>query len=192
MIETDNSLAEVATGEASPEAVLRLARWLRANPDGWVRLYHGTAAPVPGANQGLFPTSTRRRNSLQSRSGYVSFSIFPGHAKMFALLAFPRRSVTVYGVDLRVRELVPDLDQLRNQRAWAERCVKPTLAHGLAYGHGPQVKGAVSAARLFAVRTVLPSRGATIGYQPSVSVATASVVRATLDVRPKTDFGASA
>jgi hypothetical protein len=70
--------------------------------------------------------------------------------------------------------------------------VKPTLAHSLAYGHGAQVKGAVSAARLFAVRTVLPSRGATIGYQPSVSVATASVVRATLDVRPKTGVGASA
>jgi len=52
------------------------------------------------------------------------------------------------GVDLRVGELVPDLDQLRNQRAWAERCVKPTLAHSLAYGHGAQVKGAVSAARL--------------------------------------------
>ena len=143
MIETNNPLAEVATGEASPEAVLRLARWLRANPDGWVRLYHGTAAHVPVANQGLLPTSTRRRNSLQSRSGYVSFSIFPGHAEMFALLAFPRRSVTVYGVDLRVRELRPDLDQLRNQRAWAERCVKPTLAHSLAYGHGAQVKGAL-------------------------------------------------
>jgi hypothetical protein len=50
----------------------------------------------------------------------------------------------------------------------------------------------VSAARLFAVRTVVPSRGATIGYQPSLSVATASVVRATLDVRPKTGVGASA
>ena len=192
MIESNNPLAEVATAEASPEAVLRLARWLRANPDGWVRLYHGTAAHVPVANQGLLPTSTRRRNSLQSRSGYVSFSIFPGHAEMFALLAFPRRSVTVYGVDLRVGERVPDLEQLRNQRAWAERCVKPTLAHSLAYGHGAQVKGAVSAARLFAVRTVWPSRGATIGYQPSVSVATASVVRATLDVRPKTGVGASA
>ena len=94
---------------------------------------------------------------------------------MFALLAFPRRSVTVYAVDLRVRELVPDLDQLRNQRAWAERCVKPTLAHSLAYGHGAQVKGAVSAARLFAVRTVTPSRGALLAYKPSVSVATASM-----------------
>jgi hypothetical protein len=192
MIESNNPLAEVATAEASPEAVLRLARWLRANPDGWVRLYHGTAAHVPVANQGLLPTSTRRRNSLQSRSGYVSFSIFPGHAEMFALLAFPRRSVTVYGVDLRVRELVPDLDQLRNQRAWAERCVKPTLAHSLAYGHGAQVKGAVSAARLFAVRTVVPSRGAMIGYQPSVGVATDSPSRAALDVRPKTGVGASA
>lgn len=182
MIETNNPLAEVAAGEASPKAVIHLARWLRANPDGWLRLYHGTAAHAPVETQGLLPTSTRRRNSLQSRSGYVSFSIFPGHAEMFALLAFPRQSVTVYGVDLRVRELVPDLDQLRNQRAWAERCVKPTLAHSLAYGHGAQVKGAVSAARLFPVRTVAPSRGATIGYQPSVGVATTSPSRAALDV----------
>jgi len=148
MIETNNPLAEVAAGEALPEAVLHLARWLRANPDGWLRLYHGTAAHVPVETQGLLPTSTRRRNSLQSRNGYVSFSIFPGHAEMFALLAFPRRSGTVCGVDLRDRELVPDLDQLRNQRAWAERSVKPTLAHGLAYGHGAQVRGAVSATRL--------------------------------------------
>lgn len=181
MIETNNPLAEVAAGEALPEAVLHLARWLRANPDGWLRLYHGTAAHVPVETQGLLPTSTRRRNSLQSRSGYVSFSIFPGHAEMFALLAFPRRSGTVCGVDLRDRELVPDLDQLRNQRAWAERSVKPTLAHSLAYGHGAQVRGAVSAARLFPVRTVTPSRGAMYDYRPSVSVATASPNRGVLD-----------
>ena len=181
MIETVNPLAEVAKGEASPEAVRRLARWLRANPDGWVRLYHGTDARVPVATEGLRPTSTRRRNSLQSRSGYVSFSIYPGHAEMFALLAFPRRAVTVYGVDLRVRELVPDADQLRNQRVWAERCVQPTLAHSLAYGHGAQVRGAVSAARLFAVRTVTPSQGALYDFKPSVGVATGSPSRTALD-----------
>lgn len=169
MIDSYNPLAEVAKGEASPEAVLRLARWLRANPDGWVRLYHGTDARVPVETEGLRPTGARRRNSLQSRSGYVSFSIYPGHAEMFALIAFPQRAVTVYGVDLRVRELVPDTDQLRNQRIWAERCVQPTLAHSLAYVHGAQVRGAVSAARLFPVRTVTPSRGALYGYRPSVS-----------------------
>jgi hypothetical protein len=174
MIESHNPLAEVAKGEASPEAVLRLARWLRANPDGWVRLYHGTDARLPIETEGLRPTSVRRRNSLQSRSGYVSFSIYPGHSEMFALIAFPQRSVTVYGVDLRVRELVPDTDQMRNQRIWAERCVRPTLAHSLAYGHGAQVRGAVSAARLFPVRTVTPSRGALCNYSSSVGVATVS------------------
>lgn len=181
MIESHNPLAEVAKGEASPEAVLRLARWLRANPDGWVRLYHGTDARLPIETEGLRPTSVRRRNSLQSRSGYVSFSIYPGHAEMFALIAFPQRAVTVYGVDLRVRELVPDTDQLRYQRIWAERCVQPTLAHSLAYGHGAQVRGAVSAARLFPVRTVTPSRAALFDYKPSVSVATASPNRSVLD-----------
>jgi hypothetical protein len=138
MIETANPLAEVAKGEASALAVARLARWLRSNPDGWLRLYHGTAASVPVESEGLLPTSTRRRNSLQSRSGYVSFSIYPGHAEMFALLAFPRRAVTVYGVDLRVRELVPDTDQLRNQRVWAERCVRPTLFERTALSKKPE------------------------------------------------------
>jgi hypothetical protein len=111
----------------------------------------------------------------------VSFSIYPGHAEMFALIAFPRRAVTVYGVDLRVREWVPDADQLRNQRVWAARCQRPTLAHSLAYGHGAQVRGAVSAARLFPVRTVTPSQGAVYGYRPSVGVATASLDRGGLN-----------
>lgn len=191
MIESHNPLAEVAKGEASPEAVLRLARWLRANPDGWVRLYHGTDARLPIETEGLRPTSVRRRNSLQSRSGYVSFSIYPGHAEMFALIAFPQRAVTVYGVDLRVRELVPDTDQLRNQRIWAERCVRPTLAHSLAYGHGAQVRGVVSAARLFPVRTVTPSRGALCNHSSSVGVATVSVGGGALDVRAKAGVGIS-
>ncbi len=128
---------------------------------------------------------------MQSRSGYVSFSIYPGHAEMFALLAFPQRSVTVYGVDLRVHELIPDTDQLRNQRLWADRCVRPTLAHSLAYGHGAQVRGAVSAARLFPVRTVTPSRSALCGYKLSVSVATASVMRGALHVRARAGVGIS-
>ena len=181
MIEFENPLAEVAKGEASPEAVLRLARWLRCNPDGWLRLYHGTAASVPVTSEGLLPTSTRRRNSLQSRTGYVSFTIYPGPAEMFAVIAFPQRAVTVYGIDLRVRELVPDMDQLRNQRVWAGRCVRPTLAHSLAYGHGAQVRGTVSTARLFAVRTVAPSRGATCHYGSEIGVMTVSPERQGMD-----------
>lgn len=73
------------------------------------------------------------------------------------------------------------MDLLRNQRLWTERCVRPTLAHSLAYGHGAQVRGKVSAARLFAIRTVTPSRGAMYDYKPSVGIATASPDRRVLD-----------
>lgn len=144
-------LDEIVRGIRTPEIVERLDRWLRLSPDAWVRLYHGTDARLPVQTEGLLPTSRNRRNSLQSRSGYVSFSLFPGHAELFARMAYPQREVVVYGVDLRVGELVPDLDQLRNQRQWAEREVKATLAHSLAFGHGAQIKGPVAGARLFVV-----------------------------------------
>ncbi|MBI2513269.1 MAG: hypothetical protein HYV96_14930 [Opitutae bacterium] len=150
----DSPLHEITTRAPTPEAVRRLDRWLRANPGGWVRLYHVTDARLPVRELGLLPTSARRRHSLQARSGYVSLSLFPGHAELFAKLAFPLQAITVSSVDLRVSELVPNLDQLRNQRLWAGRPVRSTLAHSLAYGHGAQVKGAVAGARLFVLKTV--------------------------------------
>lgn len=171
MIDTKTTpLHEVIAKAPTPEVVARLDRWLRLNPDAWVRLYHGTDARLPVQTEGLLPTSQRRRNSLQSRSGYVSFSLFPEHAELFAQLAYPQRTVAVYGIDLRVGELVPDLDQLRNQRQWAGRTVRPTLAHSLAYGHGAQVKGAVAGARLFSVRICIPRRSASIGPLPPETV----------------------
>lgn len=138
--------------EPTAERIATLDRWLRANPGAWVRLFHGTDAALPVLREGLKPTGETRRNSLQSRSGFVSFSIYPGHAEVFARLAHPGRALAVYGVDFRVGELVPDLDQLRNQRLWAQRAVRDTLAHCLAFGHGAQVRGVVAAERLFVVR----------------------------------------
>ncbi len=88
-------LNEILARTPTPEVVARLDRWLRANPNEWIRLYHGTDAQVPVREQGLRPTSARRRHSLQSRGGYVSLSLFPGHAEVIAKLAFPQRAVPV-------------------------------------------------------------------------------------------------
>jgi len=155
--------------DPTAERVATLDRWLRANPGAWVRLYHGTDAALPVAREGLKPTGEARRNSLQSRTGYVSFSIYPGHAEVFARMAFPRRAVTIYGVDLRVGELVADRDQLRNQRAWARRDVKDTLAHSLAFGHGAQVKGGVAAERLFVVKQCLSAEQMSAEMLPRIA-----------------------
>lgn len=152
--------------EPTAERVATLDRWLRANPGAWVRLYHGTDAALPVAREGLKPAGEARRNSLQSRTGYISLSIYPGHAEVFARMAFPRRAVAIYGVDLRVGELVADRDQLRNQRAWARRDVKDTLAHSLAFGHGAQVKGGVAAERLFVVRQCPSAEQMSAGMLP--------------------------
>jgi len=54
-------------------------------------------------------------------------------------------------------------------------------------GHCAQVRGAVSATRLFPVRTVAPPQGALVPYKPSVSVATISWARAALDARSRSN-----
>jgi hypothetical protein len=72
----------------------------------------------------------------------------------------------VYGVDFRVGELVPDRDQLRNQRLWAQRAVRDTLAHSLAFGHSAQVRGIVAAERIFVVRQSPSTERMAVGEVP--------------------------
>lgn len=132
--------------DSTPEPALlkQLDRWLKNHPNAFVRLYHGTQADFPILEQGLLPTSAKRRNSLQSRNGYVSLSIYPGMAKVFAETAFPGKAIQVYEVTLTVSRLVPDKDQLKNKRLYGGlEGIRDTLAHSLAYGHGAQVKGGI-------------------------------------------------
>lgn len=134
---------DVFYGNPSPEKVRELGIWLRDHPNDFVRLYHGTAATHPIMEQGLLPTSGQRRNSMQSGAGFVYLSVYPGMAKDFATMAYPGKPVKVYAVEVTVRRLLPDTDQLRNQRLYAERNVSNTLANSLAFGHGARIKGAV-------------------------------------------------
>jgi hypothetical protein len=61
-------------------------------------------------HQGLLPTSAKRRNSYQSTSVYVYLSVWPSLARTFGELGNPYDDVVVYAVDIKVKELKPDLD----------------------------------------------------------------------------------
>lgn len=127
-------------GNPSAERVRALARFLRDNPQHLLRLYHGTAARLPILDDGLRPTTARTARSLQSGHGYVYLTVYPGQARFFAQMAYPQKAVTVYAVTLPVALCRPDRDQLRNQRYWAGRIVRNTLADSLAWGHGVAVR----------------------------------------------------
>lgn len=125
--------------------IAELERWLKEHKNDFVRLYHGTSADHRVMEKGLLPTCHSRKHSLQSRNGYVSLSVYPGMAKQFGEMsyAYPKREIEVYAVTLCIKSLVADKDQLANQRQYAERHVKDTLAHSLVFGHGAQVKGKI-------------------------------------------------
>ena len=94
-------------------------------------------------HEGLLRTTSRRRNSAQSESGYVYLSIYPSSAKTFGEIAYPRDEVIVYAVDIKIKELKPDKDQLVNKRRWGYGqfdFLGDSLAESLIFGHGARVR----------------------------------------------------
>jgi ParB-like chromosome segregation protein Spo0J/GNAT superfamily N-acetyltransferase len=142
-------------GSPDPKRLKELNQFLKRNPEQIIRLYHGTDASLPIMTEGLLPTSTKRRRSLQSGSGHVYLSVYEGMAETFGTMGNPGKKIEVYAVQLPARMLSPDPDQLRNKRYWGEdKEIGSTLADSLVIGKGARVKGTVMS---WAIR---PLRGA--------------------------------
>lgn len=129
--------------EPTEKEVKAFRKFLRENKEKQIVLYHGTGADIKVMEQGLLPTSAKRRRSLQSGSGYVYLSVYPDMAKTFAKMGYPEKDVVVYAVTIPIHKLSPDKDQLRNQRQWAGYDGKDDLAASFLYGKGARFKGKI-------------------------------------------------
>lgn len=127
--------------EPNAEEIRRFNQFIRRNRSQKIRLYHGTKSEIPAMSEGLKPSSKKRRNSLQSATGYVCFSVYKEMAKHFGEMAFPGKSITVYAIEYSFSMLLPDKDQLRNKRMWTGIECGDTLGESLIIGRGARVKG---------------------------------------------------
>ena len=116
--------------------------WLDEHKEDFVRLYHGTGGNIDVANQGLLKTTKKRRRSYQSTPGYVYLSLYPSSARLFGELGYPYEKAKVHAVDIKIKELKPDLDQLANKRLYDDDLSQlgDSLAESLIYGGGARVK----------------------------------------------------
>jgi len=131
-------------GDVTPDSMKELHRFLREHINENIIMYHGTSADFDIENQGLLPTSLKRRNSMQSSSGFVYLSLFPNMAKTFAEMAFPNKKVQVYKVTVPIEDLKPDKDQLFNKRVYCrDSNLGDTLVDSLVHGHGARLKGSI-------------------------------------------------
>ena len=137
---TNSDTSIIYNEEASQKQRLAFSKWLRQHREDYVRLYHGTDSEIPILKDGLKKTSIRTKKSMQSATGFVYLSIYPQSARTFGELAYPRKQVTVYAVDIKIKELLPDKDQLRNKRLYGQFDIDDTLADSLIFGHGARVK----------------------------------------------------
>ena len=129
--------------EIIPKEIYTLNKWLRQHREDYVRLYHGTSAKISVKEQGLLTTSMKRRRSYQSESGYVYLSLYPSSARTFGEMGYPYDDVVVYAVDVKIKELRPDTDQLYNKRMYMNEEIGNTLADSLIFGHGARIKRAL-------------------------------------------------
>ena len=138
----DEQFHDFVYGEATDKKVKVLNKFLRDNKEKTIRLYHGTSSELLIMMEGLKPTSSKTAKSLQSGHGYVYLSIYPDMANTFGEMAYPRKVITVYAVDIPVKHLKADADQLKNQRYWGNKPdLGKTLGHSIIYGHSARVKG---------------------------------------------------
>jgi len=133
-------------GLPSPEDAGEMTRWVKGHADryqnNYVKMYHGTCEQLPIETEGLKPTSTTRRRSYQSTSGYVYLANTPKRAQAFGALGNGGHCV-VYEVVIPVRLLLADRDQLSNQRAVGHD-VGNTIGESIIYGGGARIKGAIA------------------------------------------------
>ncbi len=113
-------------------------KWLNEHKDDYVRLYHGTSSANPIQEKGLLKTANNRRKSLQSGSGYVYLSRNPKDARFFGEMN-NSDSTIVYAVDVKIKDLLPDTDQLSNKRSTGYD-IGNSLAESLIFGNGARVK----------------------------------------------------
>jgi hypothetical protein len=134
--------------EPTDKQIEKLNKWLRDNKEKYVRMFHGT----PFENKenvlqkGLLPTSSTRRHSFQSQSGYVYLSVFPTMSKHFADMAShqDKDKNVVFEVVAAIMDLKPDTDQLINKRHHSDnKNIGDTLADSIIYGHGARIRGKV-------------------------------------------------
>lgn len=113
-------------------------RWLQQHKNEYVRLYHGTSKRNNISDEGIKKTSSKNRKSYQSQSGYVYLSRYPNMARSFGEIN-NMSDTQVYAVDIKIKDLLPDLDQINNQKAIGKE-INNTLAESLIYGGGARVK----------------------------------------------------
>lgn len=123
-----------------------LNKWIKDHSDIYkmekVILYHGTSAKHDIENEGILKTSLKSKRSLQSETGYTYLSIYPESAKSFASMGYPNEEIKIYAVEVLVKDLLPDHDQLKNKRLWSEGKLEigKTIADSLVYGSGARLK----------------------------------------------------
>ncbi|MBB3841107.1 hypothetical protein FHS57_005128 [Runella defluvii] len=123
----------------SPESVKALNRFLKANPNQLVVMYHGTWANHPIMSQGLKTTKANTRRGY-STVGFVYLTPYPKYAESFAQMAYPSEPITLYKVVVPARFLKPDNDQIYFKKS-AGIQIGDTLGDSLVFAKTARIKG---------------------------------------------------
>lgn len=138
----DSEFKNIIYDKPTKENIAYLNKLLRKDiKSKFITLYHGTHPNNNIMDDGILVTTKKRRNSMQSESGYTYFSIFPDMAKTFGNVGNGINNAVVYEVTIPLFEIKPDKDQIKNVMIHSEINLHFDLGTSILYGHGVRVKG---------------------------------------------------
>jgi len=116
-------------------------KYLKSHKLDNIVLYHGTHPDNNILDEGLLKTTTNRRLSRQSSSGFVYLALFPDSAKQYSDIGYGISNSAVYKITVPIEYLKPDDDNLKNVRQYGKIDVGTTLADSFIYAHTFRVAG---------------------------------------------------
>lgn len=130
--------------------ITQVNRVITANKDIYLPKYmiffHAAAKNLENTvlENGLLPTSAKRRRSYQSTDGYVYLAINYNSAVAFGELANSSK-ISVFAALVKTTDIHIDKDQLRNKRSVQKEVqIKDTLGDSMWYGRSVRYKGKIS------------------------------------------------
>ena len=133
----------------SREGITELNKYIKSNQNIYLPKYtiffHSTGFNLKSIilEEGLLPTSEKRRRSYQSTPGYVYLAWNRESAEMFGSLGNGSKIIT-FAVLVKTTDMGIDTDQLRNKKsANPQLDIKQTLGDSIIFGNGIRVKGKI-------------------------------------------------
>jgi N12 class adenine-specific DNA methylase len=119
------------------EEIKNFNAWISNNQNKTVTLYHGTSSKHNIVEDGLKLNQSKNFNISKENS--ISFALNEFSASNWGEIAYPQENITTYRIQVKISDLIPDVNQIRNNVNYYNIKIGNSLAESVLIGQGVAV-----------------------------------------------------